>query len=781
MAKRTVQILVIMAVVGVFAFFSGEAKAELARKSGLLGARYGGSDFEGLDRAARIIITSVDKDWNHGSKDYSCRWYGFIVGPFTGKVNFDAEADNGLILKIDGKVVIDGKSKKDSGSFSMVKGKSYPVEFSFFTSGYPAYFRLYWSWKGQVKEIVAPAALYHTEENERFIMHEIMDCKWWEKEDDAPFEFTGKSNEVLNFSYQDAALPPVVGVHNFQVFRANHDNPEYAYGRSNTYHHQPFIAYWNGKIYVEFVSSPKNENQAPQPAVLAVSETGRFWSTPQVIFPAFRLHDGSGRTVAHHRMGFYVSSNNRLLVSSFYDMDDGAQDGLGVGRVVREVYKDGTLSPIYFIRYNRHKGSPGKKWDESNTPYPLYMASKDAGFVDVCKELLSNKLYRQQWWEEERSTDGFYSIAADGEFSCEAFDWYTRADGKIVGIWKHGFASISTNGGNSWAEPRKIPSIITAGAKTWGQKTNDGRYALAYNPHIEWRYPLVVISSDDGYTFSDMACIHGEVPDQRYRGSTRELGPQYVRGISEGNGEPPEDAMWLVYSLSKEDVWVSRVPLPISTTVSEWVDDTFDNLIPRGGVVKNWNIYSGQWIPVEVVNYPSVVDKSLKLSDRDPWDYARAVRVFPKTDKVSVKFDVLAKQPKNGRMEVEVTGRKGERPVRIELTEDGKLKAVDGDKVVELSDYKAGVWLSFELKVDAAKGKYSVSVNNKEVLKKADFAEKVDSVERISFRTGAYRMHGRKTRQLEKEVNGKPVGEVEYYINNVSIDRLAQIRKLRSE
>jgi hypothetical protein len=769
MNRRTIQVLVIVAMVLVFAFSSGEAKANEAKKSGLLGARYGGSDFEGLDREPRIIINSVDKDWTHGSEDYSCRWYGYIVGPFTGKVNFAAEADNGLILKIDDKVVIDGKDKKGSGLFSMVKGKSYPVEFSFFTSGYPAYFRLYWSWNGQVKEIVDPSALYHTVENERFIMHEVMDCKWWEN--DAPFQFTGKSAEALNFSYQDGGLPPVVGVHNYQVFRANKEHPEYAYGRSNTYHHQPFIAYWNGKIYVEFVSSPKNENQAPQPAVLAVSETGRYWSTPQVIFPAFRLHDGSGRTVAHHRMGFYVSSNNRLLVSSFYDLDDSAQDGLGVGRVVREVYKDGTLSPIYFIRYNRHKGSPGKKWDESNTPYPLYTASKDAGFVAICRELLSNKLYRQQWWEEERSTDGFYTIAADGEFSCEAFDWYTRADGKIVGLWKHGYASISTDGGNSWAEPKKIPSIITAGAKTWGQKTNDGRYAMAFNPHVEWRYPLAVITSDDGYTFSDMACIHGEVPDQRYKGSTRELGPQYVRGISEGNGEPPEDAMWLVYSLSKEDIWVSRVPLPISTTVSEWVDDTFDNLIPSGGVVNNWNIYSGQWIPVEVVNYPTVVDKSLKLSDMDPWDYARAVRVFPKTDKARVKFDLLAMQPKNARMEVEVTGRRGERPVRIELTEDSRLKAADGDKIVELSTYKAETWLSFEVRVDAAKGEYSVSLNNKEVLKKAGFAEKVDSVERLSFRTGKYRKHGLKTRQLGQEVNDEPVGEVEYYVNNVSIAR----------
>jgi hypothetical protein len=33
-------------------------------------------------------------------------------------------------------------------------------------------------------------------------------------------------------------------------------------------------------------------------------------------------------------------------------------------------------------------------------------------------------------------------------------------------------------------------------------------------------------------------------------------------------------------------------------------------------------------------------------------------------------------------------------------------------------------------------------------------------------------MHGRNTGQLEKDVNGEPVDEVEYYVNNVSINPL---------
>ena len=47
------------------------------------------------------------------------------------------------------------------------------------------------------------------------------------------------------------------------------------------------------------------------------------------------------------------------------------------------------------------------------------------------------------------------------------------------------------------------------------------------------------------------------------------------------------------------------------------MNDTFDD-----GVIRDWNIYTGQWAQVRVVN------KSLELTDRDPYDYARAQRVF---------------------------------------------------------------------------------------------------------------------------------------------------------
>ena len=101
MVKTTVQILTIMVAVVVFPLFSSEAKAEQEKKAGLLGVKYGGSDFSGLGRS-RIIITSVDKEWTHDSEDYACRWYGFIVGPYdlSGSLGVPGQFDHSLMKEV---------------------------------------------------------------------------------------------------------------------------------------------------------------------------------------------------------------------------------------------------------------------------------------------------------------------------------------------------------------------------------------------------------------------------------------------------------------------------------------------------------------------------------------------------------------------------------------------------------------------------------------------------------------------------------------------------------
>jgi len=90
--------------------------------------------------------------------------------------------------------------------------------------------------------------------------------------------------------------------------------------------------------------------------------------------------------------------------------------------------------------------------------------------------LLADKLITLQWWEEDRAKDGFYVIdPGDVEnaayFSAKittssgagkAFNFFHKADGSVVGLWKNQYAAISYDEGQSWS---KISQNKTFGLK----------------------------------------------------------------------------------------------------------------------------------------------------------------------------------------------------------------------------------------------------------------------------------------------------------------------------
>mgnify|MGYP001609627142 CR=1 FL=1 len=44
------------------------------------------------------------------------------------------------------------------------------------------------------------------------------------------------------------------------------------------------------------------------------------------------------------------------------------------------------------------------------------------------------------------------------------------------------------------------------------------------------RWPLAMVTGDDGIEFDDLLVVQGEVPVRRYNGLDKAFGPQYVRG-----------------------------------------------------------------------------------------------------------------------------------------------------------------------------------------------------------------------------------------------------------
>jgi hypothetical protein len=52
------------------------------------------------------------------------------------------------------------------------------------------------------------------------------------------------------------------------------------------------------------------------------------------------------------------------------------------------------------------------------------------------------------------------------------------------------------------------------------------------------------------------------LPEIRYEGKNKDRGLSYHRGLSKWNndGSIKDDGVWIVYSVNKEDIVVSRIP-----------------------------------------------------------------------------------------------------------------------------------------------------------------------------------------------------------------------------
>ncbi|ADY50904.1 hypothetical protein Pedsa_0321 [Pseudopedobacter saltans DSM 12145] len=583
-------------------------------------------------------------------------------------------------------------------------------------------------------------------------------------------KYVGKT--LSNVDYHHGQLTPAVGTHNIQTFRANREFPELAGGQGFTYNHQPFLAYWNNTYYLQYLSNPVGEHIAEGKTFLQTSKDGYNWSTSIELFPPYLVPEGftkPGRTdkagkdlyaIMHQRMGFYTAKNGKLLTSGYYgvalDAKDDPNDGNGLGRVVREIKKDGTFGPIYFIRFN-------SSFNEKMAKYPFYTKSKDKAFVQACNELMAQPLMMQQWVEEADRNDPLVPFKRP----VKAFSYYHLNDGRVVGLWKHALTSISKDNGKTWEyNPLRAPGFVNSNAKIWGQKTSDGRFATVYNPS-EFRWPLAVSTSNDGLTYTDLLLVNGEISTMRYGGNYKSYGPQYVRGILEGNGVVPDKNMWLTYSMNKEDMWVAKVPVPVKSTVSGVVNDDFAQ--NPNQAYNSWNIYSPLWASAKVEG------NALVLRDKDPYDYAKADRVIEASKKAKIEFTVTPQQNDNGSLQIEFVNDMGLAASRIIFDNDGIIKNKAGYRNASLSKYEAGQTYHFVFTVDVTTRSYQVAINGADKGTKL-FFQPVSNISKVSFRTGDVRRFPDADTPTDQDFDvknpGVAVKEAVYRISSLKAERL---------
>jgi hypothetical protein len=580
--------------------------------------------------------------------------------------------------------------------------------------------------------------------------------------------YTGKT--LNNPDYHHGQLSPAMGVHNIQVMRANREFPEMADGFGWTYNHAPMLAFWNDRFYLEYLSDSVGEHVPPGHSLLVSSKDGYNWSKPAVIFPKYKVPDGTTQpeetavakdlfAVMHQRMGFYVSDDNRLLAFGYYGIclnpQDGPNDGNGIGRVVREICKDGSFGPIYFVRYNHG-------WNEKNTDYPIYTKSKDKGFVIICNQVLADPLQMQQWNEEADRDDPLITLKED----YKAFCYYHLPNKHVVGLWKHALTATSADEGKTWTQPQRAPGFVNSNAKIWGQRTSDGKYATVYNPS-DFRWPLAISVSEDGLDYKNLLLVNGEIPTMRYGGSYKSYGPQYVRGIQERNGQPADGKLWVTYSENKEDIWVSSIPVPVKSVAETHVNDVFNEL-PANKELENWNIYSPAWARVGAENHNG--QKCLSIQDKDEFDYAMAGRLFPASEKIKAEFSIEAGQNDRGTLFVELQNEKNTAALRLVFDVDGSLKTKAGYRMRNLMKYEPNKTYKVRIEAQTSNRYFEVFVNDEKVGNGLFFAP-VASLQQLVFRTGEVRRYPNVDTPTDQDFDvkqdGKPMPESNWWIYKV--------------
>ncbi len=550
---------------------------------------------------------------------------------------------------------------------------------------------------------------------------------------DTVIQVSGGEQQLLNLALPDGGVPPVPGVLNLELLRTTRDAPELADGDGWTYAHHMDLAEWRGRLYAAWNMTEKDEDVPPSKVVYASSADGVAWSKPADLFP---------RELAWAcRFYFFHTKNDRMLTFCAARLGDGivteAQKSV---LLVREILPDHSLGKVFTLIHPMEKMPP------------FFETSSDKAFTEACREAVNNNMLLEQqdygvflgnrkmsWHATTPQFNGHYPFG-------KAFSFFQRQDRQWVGISKMGFVTTSADEGKSWSQPVNPPSLVAGAAKVWGQRTNDNQYVLAYNPDPKRgkRFPLVMVFGNDGIHFRDMRVVHGEYPPMRYPGKYKDFGYQYVRGVaawSTDHSFADKSAIWLIYSVHKEDIWLSRIPLPVHAQQDLCPSDNFQKA-PVGAIVKDWNIYSPKWAPVTIAGEPGKPNnRCLELRDGDPTDYARAMRLFPAAKKITAKFRIKTAQS-NALMEIDLQDDHGNLFSRISFTNDGELKASSGTGETSLGSYSSGKWVTFEISADGEQRSEIIKING--ITFKIDQcgSQNLNKIQRLVFRTGQERKLG---------------------------------------
>jgi hypothetical protein len=132
------------------------------------------------------------------------------------------------------------------------------------------------------------------------------------------------------------------------------------------------------------------------------------------------------------------------------------------------------------------------------------------------------------------------------------------------------------------------------------------------------------------------------------------------------------------------------------------------------------------------------------------------MRIFETSKEREISFDVRPGESAQGvaNLEVEVVSADGSRAIHIDF--DGtsrKIRASDGDSLPIVAQWVPGTWHSVVLSFNSESKTYDLRIGGQSLVKGARFmrSEGTDTLERLVFRTGAFRLNDFSRRPYEHD------------------------------
>lgn len=362
---------------------------------------------------------------------------------------------------------------------------------------------------------------------------------------------------------------------------------------TGTFNHHSHITCFKGVFYAIWDTQAKDEHGPGQHALMRRSpDQGRTWTPVEELFPRMDWYISSSEVNTDNGYhGRIQTSNGFAVVDDVLYAVSEVDDHIGpsirkrkrvhTGRLCRSINPDGGLGDLFWLSEKAPtavQGFPSYPAGDRKLVKKIMRYFEQPGNeiqLDFTVPVPASDFSTDCWSPSPVSDDNHRLVEAVPSYRAKDGTWVRLyRDAGLLGVpvpeegprkeleaskSRRNYASYSFDKGKTWTVPTRT-SFPDACARSNAGKLPDGQVYVINNllplsPKHGGRSLLGISLSRDGLNFDRAAVIRFFAPPMRHKGRAKSIGFQYPHSMVVG-----ED-LWVMYSVNKEDIQVTRIPL----------------------------------------------------------------------------------------------------------------------------------------------------------------------------------------------------------------------------